>query len=188
MNCYFTMRRKRVICDLKDKPLSFREFVEDCDLTDLRYFGQKYTWCNRRSTQYKVWEKLNHFLVNSAWMNVFSTTRVTNGVMFYYDHSPIWVDLERNMVNQRVVKPFRFEAMWVDDDVCENIIKGVWEKNLNLSTLSDISSLIKDCGQELELWNKNAFGNVQKQLSKVQVNLKVLHERDSSLVNGEELS
>lgn len=68
----------------------FREFIEECDLRDLGYSSNKYTWCYRRAGNQHISERLDRFLVNSIWWNCFPNAKVTHGVVAYSDHSPIW--------------------------------------------------------------------------------------------------
>lgn len=46
----------------------FEEVVHFCNLTDMRYQGPKFTWCNRRD-EGLICKKLDRILVNETWLN-----------------------------------------------------------------------------------------------------------------------
>ncbi|KAF5458601.1 hypothetical protein F2P56_022622 [Juglans regia] len=52
----------------------------------------------------------------------------------------------------------------------------------------DVSDMLKECGTQLQGWNKHCFGNVQSQLSKAQRTLSTLYERDPDFIPLEELN
>lgn len=101
---------------------AFREVVEECHLRDLGYFGPKFTWCNRRAGQHHVSERIGRFLVSSARWNCFPSAGVSHGVVAYFDDLLIWVTLEGVGESHWLKKSFKFEAMWVRETECEEIV------------------------------------------------------------------
>ncbi|KAF5459759.1 hypothetical protein F2P56_019679 [Juglans regia] len=114
---------------------TFREVVEDYNLRDLGFSGLKFTWSNRRHGDQCISERIDRFLVNSVWLDSFPNARVAHGVVAYSDHLPIWVNLEGPTFPRYVKKSFKFEAMWVGEKACEDIIKGIWEKGVLVQLL-----------------------------------------------------
>lgn len=49
----------------------FISLLNDCDLQDMGFKGVKYTWCNRRGARDCISERLDRFLANSKWLNMF---------------------------------------------------------------------------------------------------------------------
>ncbi|XP_042983363.1 uncharacterized protein LOC122312776 [Carya illinoinensis] len=105
----------------------FREVLSDCRLRDLGYVGSRFTWSNRRGEEDLVKERLDRFLANSLWCDMFPNLRVTHGVAAYSDHIPLWLDTEGALFRRRSRRLFRFEAMWVGESECSSIIE---RKNL----------------------------------------------------------
>lgn len=54
--------------------------------------------------------------------------------------------------------------MWVGEKACEDIIKTVWRRDVEDEPMLNVMGIIKQCGAQLNHWNRNYFGNVQKQL------------------------
>ncbi|KAF5464528.1 hypothetical protein F2P56_014601 [Juglans regia] len=156
----------------------FREVVDVCRLRDLGYLGPKFTWSNRRAGDKCIRERLDRCLVNSEWWASFPRAHVTHGVAAYSDHLPIWLNLEGEVGSHFVKKSFKFEAMWVGEAECEDIIKGVWGRSEGPATMNEALGLIKECGNQLQGWNKKSFGNVQAKLNNAQKFLHNLQERD----------
>ncbi|KAF5463276.1 hypothetical protein F2P56_019199 [Juglans regia] len=172
-----------------EKQLSaFREVVDVCRLRDLGFSGPMLTWSNRRAGDKCIRERLDHCLVNSMWWACFPNARVTHGVVAYSDHLPIWLNLEGASASHNSQKSFKFEAMWVGEVECEEIIKGVWERCAAPASMNVLSGLIKECGDQLQGWNKQGFGNVQTQLNKAQRSLCNLQDMDPGLVSNDALN
>lgn len=72
----------------------FKKTVVACGLDDLGFTGQKYMWSNNREGEACIWERIYRFLANSLWHQHFPKTHVSHGLASYYDHLPIWLELE----------------------------------------------------------------------------------------------
>nr|DAD46141.1 TPA_asm: hypothetical protein HUJ06_004371 [Nelumbo nucifera] len=68
---------------------NFKVMIEDCNLIDLRSYGNRYTWSNHRSGAKLIRQRLNRVLVNSEWNVVYTNAIVFNEVSMGSDHSPI---------------------------------------------------------------------------------------------------
>lgn len=66
----------------KSSMLKFREVLEECDLHDLSYVRDAFTWRNRHhnATSYTR-ERLDRAVANSAWRACFPLVRVINGAL-----------------------------------------------------------------------------------------------------------
>lgn len=52
---------------------SFILVIDDCELKDMGYSGSIYTWCNRRGSNNNISERLDRFLANIEWKNLFNS-------------------------------------------------------------------------------------------------------------------
>ncbi|XP_042950087.1 uncharacterized protein LOC122282202 [Carya illinoinensis] len=157
----------------------FREVLSDCHLRDLGYVGSLFTWSNRRGEEDLVKERLDRFLANSLWCDMFPNLRVTHGVVAYSDHIPLWLDTEGALFRRRSRRLFRFEAMWVGETECSSIIERVWGRRHGPISLDQIMGRFSSCATELGRWNKASFGHVQKNLATAKRRLQCLEENDS---------
>ena len=54
----------------------FRDVLDECGFQDLRFSGNKFTWCNRHGEGHMVWERLDRAVGTVEWMDMFLTSKV----------------------------------------------------------------------------------------------------------------
>ena len=72
----------------------FREVLRDCDLLDIGYKGYPFTWSNGRFGPAFVKERLDSFVCNSAWRDIFSDCAATNIDTWTPDHCPVLMEIQ----------------------------------------------------------------------------------------------
>ena len=163
----------------KKQMQDFRDCLDVCGLKDLGFSGLPFTWCNRRYNEALVWVRLDRAVATADWILKFPTARLHHLPGSSSDHKPLWLvsdDLQTRFA--RAKKPFRFEAMWLNDERCEGVVHSVWDRNIGGDPVSKIMSKVEECQTQLKLWDKNVFGNVRKALARNR-KLLVIAEGDS---------
>lgn len=142
--------------------LDFCELLVDCQLKDLGFSGPRYTWCNKRGDSAMISERLIGF-----WGICLGVTCMREPLFCmesYSDHLPIWLDVMGVINRRRRPKPFRFEAMWLGEEDCAQIVKYSWRQSVSHNCLQGVMLSIYGCSSKLQLWNKVKFGKVQVNL------------------------
>ena len=71
-------------------------------------------------------------------------------------------------------KPFRFEAMWLKDPRCDEVVTDLWQEGLNKPGEYQFNNCIDRCSERLKVWNKVEFGHVGRKIVGLQKKLQEL--------------
>ena len=156
----------------------FRDALDYCGFKDLGFTGFPFTWCNRRPGDHNVWIRLDRGVATVDWFLQFPTSRIHHLECFHSDHRPILLisDAEQKRF-YRKGRPFRFEAMWIKDRSCEDVVKQSWADFLGSNPVSILLQKITSCQVNLSTWNRVTFGHVRNTLAK---KLKELSQAEES--------
>ena len=96
---------------------------------DLGYRGPKFTWCNGRFEGNLVYARLDRGLPNQEWIQMFPQSKLSHVPFGFSVHMALLVKLHTEDVNPSIRKNrmFRFEAFWMRDPNCEEIIRTSWD-------------------------------------------------------------
>ncbi|XP_010666976.2 uncharacterized protein LOC104884079 [Beta vulgaris subsp. vulgaris] len=106
---------------------AFRDLLDDCALRDLGFDNPRYTWERGLSVTTRIRERLDRFVSNLEWTQIFPNHGVENLLRYKSDHSPIVTRLKAAATERGKRRGFRFETCWLLDAGCEEAVKEVWE-------------------------------------------------------------
>lgn len=135
-----------------------------CELRDLGYQDNPFTWCNNREDEHRISERLDRFLANDQWCEMYPNSQASHCLAAHSNHCPVVLDTSVVQSQSRGYRPFRFEIMWVGEKTCVDTIEQVWSQGSSRDKMGAIMDRILKCGVRLKQWNKSRFGNVQKRL------------------------
>lgn len=127
----------------------FREVVSYCCLTDLGYADTPFTWCNGRSGEGNIKERLGRSLATNAWKQNRPYFSVKHLPRFKSDHNPILInDAEISLGKQRQGgnRGFRFEHMWLQHSDFHNVLKESW---VDTHMVDSLDEKLQRCGEGL---------------------------------------
>ncbi|CAI9761214.1 unnamed protein product [Fraxinus pennsylvanica] len=99
--------------------------------------------------------------------------KLKHGFAAYSDHTPISLFLLDDLPQRRGAKIFWFEAMWVTEKGCKEVVEKAWRFGNATNGMSGINAKLKCCGEHLSAWNRQHFGNVHKQLKHAKISWNV---------------
>ncbi|XP_057811697.1 uncharacterized protein LOC131025935 [Salvia miltiorrhiza] len=153
----------------------FRSTVESCNLIDLGFSGDPFTWSNNQRGADNIMERLDRIFGSSEWMSLYPGFEVTHLLRKASDHCHLLLSLETSSEKmQNRPKPFRFEAMWLRNESCKELCEKMWQSGLGSRSVSDLKQKIEDMGRELKIWEKEVFGNVRKKCAELRERLAIL--------------
>lgn len=138
-----------------------RQATRFCHLEDLGYVGHDFTWTNNRGGEQNIQERLDRFFATPVWRQAFAGSFVTHLSKRKSDHLPILLCLKGNLdvpKKKRKFRLFRFEAMWLRDESCAEIIGYAWEN------AGDLCSKIAHTSRHLSAWGRNKFGDIMAEI------------------------
>jgi hypothetical protein len=108
----------------------FKETLELCELDDLGYVGDTFTWRNHSHLAGSyIRERLDRAVASLPWREHFPGFKVVNGDPRHSDHRPVIVDTHGSEAVRRSSpwsKVPKFEAKWLEEEECEGIVKNAW--------------------------------------------------------------
>ena len=153
----------------------FRDAINRCRFKDLGYVGPRYTWNKIFTNGDSWWIRLDRALATSEWYANFANAKLHHLSTTASDHCILalrWNQGEKRW--NRGVKPFRFEAMWLRDPRCAEVVSDAWEFGLGVPTGHPLQNCISSCNAQLTQWNKKEFGHVGNQIKSLRNRLQAL--------------
>lgn len=67
--------------------------LDECNLRDLEYRGDMFTWSNKQKALDQINERLDRFMANEAFWSLFPNLSITHFDWARFDHRPILLDV-----------------------------------------------------------------------------------------------
>ncbi|XP_074289369.1 uncharacterized protein LOC141614523 [Silene latifolia] len=107
----------------------FRHCVDYCEVTDIQAHGSFFTWNNKQDPTTRVFSRLDRFLVNLEWMELYPNSYAYFMNEGTFDHCPC---IFYRTIDQPTRKPgFRYFNMWSLDLSFKTIVQHEWNKTGN---------------------------------------------------------
>jgi hypothetical protein len=151
----------------------FNDTLNNCNLVDLGFHGDIYTWTNNQVDENHIKERLDRFFATTNWISMFP--RVTNYHLMNYmsDHNPILLVFGTNNDFSEDSRPKvqikRFENGWLQEQACNQIVKETWRQ-----TGGDISNKLQSVMERTHNWGKTNYGNIPKNIRDLQTKIQKL--------------
>lgn len=147
--------------------VKFRDVLEECDLHDLGFVGDVFTWRNHhQNASSYTRERLDRAVANSAWRARFPLVRVINGDPRHSDHRPIIVDpgaKEKVHWSKPLEVMKKFEARWLEEEECSERVEEAWGKAIRGGGVSLMEIQSRVLG-ELWQWDREVLGVLEKRV------------------------
>jgi len=117
------------------------------------------------------------------WVIKFTQAKLFHRTSSAFDHNPLVLNLMRKKLKPVQTKIFKFEAIWLKDSSCEDVVNSAWEEGLHLGIEFPIESCKENFRAKLEVWNKNYIGHVGKNIARIQKHLQWLEMQLASPKN-----
>jgi exonuclease III len=163
---------RRLDRDVKE----FSKFIDTVEMVDLKTNNGQFTWNNKRMNQYQVATRLDRFLVSESIIMQGLTLDCNILPWGGSDHWPM--QLEAGFQTTPKNRPFRFEKFWIEHPTFKEIIKQWWreEQPEQGTRMFKLYKKLKYIKYRLKEWNKDTFGNINREKNNIEEKMKKLQE------------
>ncbi|XP_012857002.1 PREDICTED: uncharacterized protein LOC105976270 [Erythranthe guttata] len=168
---------------------AFREALDDCGLTDLEFEGPRFTWSNNRDHPYTVRCRLDRVCASADWLLKFPRALVHHMAYSGSDHVPLQLVLDPAQADseRRKKRPFRFEAIWLRRDDCEEIVQQNWQNQGISDPIEDVVQKKKGLRLALIHWNKATVQAPRKRINQLNWRIHYLRGITQSEITKEQI-
>ncbi|KAL2935345.1 hypothetical protein RDABS01_018463, partial [Bienertia sinuspersici] len=129
----------------------FRGAIDDCQLRDLGYGSSIFTWQRGTTQATYVRERLDRFLENDGWCDLFPSLTVVHLPIYRSDHAPILLKAESHEGRRGRERLFHFESLWLSSEDCVQVVRGAWNEGENAPITSKLC-MVGD-GRNIRVWD-----------------------------------
>ena len=137
----------------------FRKILDWCELKNIWFQGQEFTWSNCRDGSNLIQERLDGGVHSFEWGMLFSNSFIRHLNFNFSDHRPLLVEvlnvelmLDRGVI--RGWRRFHFESCWVEREDCHRLVSQNWILSKKGIAMDRVSSAISNCLRNLSRWIK----------------------------------
>jgi hypothetical protein len=148
---------------------NFRNILSLCNLQDLGYTGNTFTWTNRNQGEHLILARLDRFLATTEWKQMFPYYTNQHLLRYQSDHNPILLDFSssaNNKSNHAAPKLRKFEQVWTRNKQHITKVKEAWSHNND-----HLAIKLQHTLNSPHQWGYNLFGNLPRQIKKTQEDL-----------------
>jgi hypothetical protein len=142
---------------------AFRDSLIACDLHDVGYSGDRFTW--RRGG---VRERLDRATANSDWLTMHPEASLTHLESIKTDHRPILLDTEPQSVVPNNGSTLKFEAKWFKEDSFQEIVETAWLSACEDVGEANVLAKLAHMHASLHAWDKEILQKPKRRLRSAQ--------------------
>ena len=163
-------------------PNYLKNLLFELGAIDLGFAGNKFTWSNKRWGKGSIRERLDRGIASVDWRMNFPRAVIYHLGEINSDHCLLILD--SNPVNHFSLCPFRFEAAWVQDPRCTEVVRLSWNRVFIGSHVVKLCHKQKTIANALKKWNKEEFGFYQTRINDLMKLIKEIQSREVSSTNA----
>ena len=149
--------------------MDFRACVQHCDMEDIKFAGNFYTWSNKQSGDARVFSKLDRVMANGDWRSYYHTAEVCFLNEGTFDHCPAVINVHKEAASGR--KPFRYFHMWSMAPEFDCAVRKAWDVTIQGAPMYRITKKWKRLKVVFKDLNRKGFQDIQVQDEQARLHL-----------------
>jgi hypothetical protein len=142
---------------------NFRNLLTDCQLEDLGFSGDPFTWKRGR-----VRERLDRALANRAWMDMNPDAMVQHLEYMRSDHRPILLDTDYVNTLPNHQRSRKFEAKWLQEETFNDVVKQAWDNASEDVADGGVHARLEHMHAALHAWDASFLKKPRRSIRKAQ--------------------
>ncbi|XP_074277684.1 uncharacterized protein LOC141601313 [Silene latifolia] len=139
---------------------NFRSCVNYCGLTDIKGQGAFVTWNNKQVPASRGFSRIDRFMVNADWLDVYPEGYAHFLPEGLFDHNPCVC--YRRLTRMRRKNQFKYYNMWSLAPDFKTVVKDSWDQPVLGTHMYILVSKLKNLKAPLKSLNRNGFSDVDK--------------------------
>ncbi|XP_074316134.1 uncharacterized protein LOC141652515 [Silene latifolia] len=152
----------------------FQNCVDARGLMDIPAHGAFFTWNNKHEVGDKVYSRIDRVLVNDDWLLHFPESHTMFHPEGLFDHCPCTISLWPEVIRKR--GSFKYFNMWGSEPTFGDIVKQVWDQQIEGHTMFQVVKKLKLLKQPLKALNASCYANIE-----TAANVALIHLHDIQL-------
>ncbi|XP_062077369.1 uncharacterized protein LOC133782170 [Humulus lupulus] len=136
----------------------FINCVSGCQLEDVKYSGNFYTWSNKQQGSDKIYSKIDRVMANQAWMEKFTNAEAIFLNEGIFDHTPAVLTVHSDIPSGK--KPFKYFRMWSSHPQHHQEVSRVWHQMVKGTKMYQVVSKLKNLKPIFKELNKRGFSEI----------------------------
>ncbi|KAI0488500.1 hypothetical protein KFK09_028334 [Dendrobium nobile] len=134
--------------------MDFNNFMIQNDLHEVKAMGPKFSWCNNKTGNALILEKLDRCLINSCALDIIHVAVVKHLSRVASDHYLILLEIFKPLEFNRVI---RYEEVWASYYGATALVRNVWFRKCRGDPASVLNLKFKRTLKALYYWSKAKF-------------------------------
>ena len=155
-----------------------KELLFEFNAVDLGYSGNKFTWAKGKWGKASIKRRLDRGVASISWRLAFPKAIISHLGAINSDDALILLDT--NLQDSFAHRPFRFEAAWLKDEKCTEVIRKAWDIEVAGSDFSKLYKQQASTRKALRKWNKEVFDRCQDIINSLLKKIKEVQDKQTS--------
>jgi hypothetical protein len=157
----------------------FRNTLGFCNLHDIGFHGQPWTFDNKQKGRKNVRVRLDRVVASPNWSAFYPQASVQHVVSSRSDHCQIVITLkEENFKHAKL--PLRYEAMWEREASLDNCVEDAWVHYKPETNLEEIQEKLTFTMSAMGKWSRETVGSINKEIKRLKKKLGNLQRRNNN--------